>query len=147
MRAPSNYNQQKVIILLYRMMHRNFMKLQLAQSEGRNVITAYGEGYVSVNTVRHSSNLVVLPDRLITDWTLATFETLVLADFELLASLDAEIVLLGTGNQLRFPRPELLQPLIHVQKGLEVMDVNAACRTYNVLVNEGRKVAAALLFS
>jgi uncharacterized protein len=122
------------------------MKLKLAQSDGRNAFTAYGEGYVSVNAIRHHDNLVVLPDRLIPEWTQASFATLTLADFELLAALDTEIVILGTGNQLRFPRPELLQPLISAQKGLEVMDIQAACRTYNILVGEGRKVAAALIF-
>ncbi|MBS1229626.1 MAG: hypothetical protein H6R17_2903 [Proteobacteria bacterium] len=129
------------------MVHRNFMKLQIAQTEGQNTVTAYGEGYVSVNAVRHSGNLVVLPDRLISDWTMARFETLSIADFEFLATLDTEIVLFGTGDQLRFPRPELLQPLIKAQKGLEVMDIQAACRTYNVLIGEGRRVAAALLFA
>jgi uncharacterized protein len=123
------------------------MKLKIAQTEGHNTFTAYGDGYVSVNAVRQLVNLVVLPDRLITDWTRSCFETLDVADFELLAALDTEIILLGTGNQLRFPRPELLRPLIDAQKGLEVMDIQAACRTYNVLIGEGRKVAAALLFS
>jgi uncharacterized protein len=123
------------------------MKLKLAQTEGQNAFTAYGEGYVSVNAIRHSSNLIVLPDRLITDWTQASFETLRVSDFELLAALDCEILLLGTGNQLRFPRSELLRPLVQAQKGLEVMDIHAACRTYNVLIGEGRKVAAALIFS
>ena len=122
------------------------MKLQLAQTEGFNTFTAYGEGYVSVNAVRHSSNVVVLPDRIIASWTAATFATLAPAEFDLLAAIDAEIILLGTGDQLRFPRPELLLPLIAKQKGLEVMDIRAACRTYNVLVSEGRKVAAALIF-
>jgi uncharacterized protein len=123
------------------------MKLQLAQTEGRNTFTAYGEGYVSVNAVRHNNNLVVLPNQLIPAWTEATFETLAVTDFEQLAALDAEIVILGTGNRLRFPRPELMRPLIQAQKGLEVMDIHAACRTFNVLVGEGRKVAAALIFS
>ena len=121
------------------------MKLQLERSDGLNTFTAYGEGYVSVNGVRHHRNLAVLPDRLLPDWTQATFETLRVADFELLASLDAEIVLLGTGRQLRFPSPELLRPLLQAQKGLEVMDVPAACRTYNILIGEGRKVAVGLL--
>jgi uncharacterized protein len=129
------------------MVHGNFMKLQLAQTEGQNVFTAYGEGYVSVNAVRYGNNLVTLAYQLIPEWTPATFETLSIADFELLAALDAEIILLGTGNQLRFPRPELLRPLIAAQKGLEVMDIRAACRTYNVLISEGRKAAAALIFS
>ena len=128
-------------------MHRNFMKLQAAQHIGQNTFTGYGEGYVSVNTVRYTNNLIVLPDQLIPDWTVASFDALGLADFEFLATLDTEIILFGTGKQLRFPRPELMRPLIAVQKGLEVMDIHAACRTYNVLINEGRKVAAALIFS
>ena len=121
------------------------MKLQLEKTDGLNTFTAYGEGYVSVNGIRHNCNLAVLPDRLLPNWTLATFETLGAADLELLASLDAEIILLGTGKQLRFPSPELLRPLVQAQKGLEVMDLPAACRTYNILIGEGRKVAAGLL--
>ena len=128
-------------------MHRNFMKLQIAPTEGLNTFTAYGEGYVSVNAVRHSGNIVVLPDRIIAGWTAATFAALSATDFDVLATIDAEIILLGTGNQLRFPHPELLRPLISAHKGLEVMDIQAACRTYNVLVSEGRKVAAALVFA
>jgi uncharacterized protein len=121
------------------------MKLQLEKTDGLNTFTAYGEGYVSVNGVRHNCNLAVLPDRLLPNWTRASFETLCAADLELLASLDAEIILLGTGNQLRFPNPELLRPLVQAQKGLEVMDLPAACRTYNILMGEGRKVAVGLL--
>ncbi|SBT03310.1 conserved hypothetical protein [Candidatus Accumulibacter aalborgensis] len=121
------------------------MKLQMGRSDGLNTFTAYGAGYVSVNGIRHTSNLAVLPERLIPDWTKATFETLTVEDIELLASLDAEIVLLGTGDRLRFPSPELLRPLVRRQKGLEVMDLPAACRTYNILMAEGRKVAVGLL--
>ena len=120
------------------MVHRNFMKLQPAQTAGQNTFTAYGEDYVSINAVRHSNNLIILPERLIPDWTQATFDTLSVADFELLATLDTEIILFGTGQQLRIPRPQLLQPLIKANKGLEVMDIHAACRTYNVLISEGR---------
>ena len=123
------------------------MKLKLAQTEGQNTFTAYGDGFVSANGVRYSSNLVVLPQRLIPDWTAASFETLDLADFELLASLEHEIILFGTGNTLRFPPHELTQPIIKARKGLEVMDIRAACRTYNVLVSEGRQAIAALIFS
>jgi uncharacterized protein len=121
------------------------MKLQHAKTDDLNTFTAYGEGYVSVNGRRYEHNIAVLPDRLIPAWTQADFDALTVADFELLATLDAEIVLLGTGNRLRFPRPELLRPLVQVQKGLEVMDVQAACRTYNILLGEGRKVAVGLL--
>ncbi|KFB67395.1 Mth938-like domain-containing protein [Candidatus Accumulibacter vicinus] len=121
------------------------MKLQLENTSGLNTFTAYGEDYVSVNGVRHHCNLAVLPDRLLPNWTQATFATLSVADIELLAALDSEIVLLGTGQRLRFPSPELMRPLLRAQKGIEVMDVPAACRTYNILIGEGRKVAVGLL--
>jgi uncharacterized protein len=123
------------------------MKLQIARTEGQNTFTAYGQDYVSVNAVRYTCNLIVQPDQLIQDWTSANFETLSTADFELLASLDNEIILLGTGEQLHFPHPELTRPLIQARKGLEVMTTQAACRTYNILISEGRKATAALLFS
>ena len=123
------------------------MKLQLAQTEGWNTFTAYGEDYVSVNAVRHQDNLIVLPYQLIEEWTPASFSTLSPAAFDLLATLDAEIILLGTGKLLRFPSPELMQSLMQARKGIEVMDTQAACRTFNVLAGEKRKVAAALLFS
>jgi uncharacterized protein len=123
------------------------MKLQLAQTEGWNTFTAYGEDYVSVNAVRHQDNLIVLPYQLIEKWTPASFSTLSRADFDFLATLDAEIILLGTGKLLRFPSPELMQSLMQARKGIEVMDTQAACRTFNVLAGEKRKVAAALLFS
>ena len=123
------------------------MKLQLAQTEGWNTFTAYGEDYVSVNAVRHQDNLIVLPYRLIEKWTPASFGTLSRTDFDFLATLDAEIILLGTGKLLRFPSPELMQSLMQARKGIEVMDTQAACRTFNVLAGEKRKVAAALLFS
>ena len=121
------------------------MKLQAAQTDGQNIFTAYDDGYVSINATRHHGNLIALPDRVISDWMQASFDDLNLADFEQLAALPCEVILLGTGREPRFPRPELLQPLIKVQKGLEVMSVDAACRTYNLLVNEGRRVAAALI--
>ena len=72
-------------------------------------------------------------------------ETLCEDDFATLAGLGAEILLLGTGNSLRFPSPALLQPLMAARTGLEVMDTRAACRTFNILAAEGRKVAAAIL--
>jgi uncharacterized protein len=88
---------------------------------------------------------VVLPDSLIEPWDIAGFDALSRAHFEYLLSLQPEIVLLGTGTQLRFPAPALSRPLLAARIGLEVMDTRAACRTYNILMAEGRKVAAALL--
>ena len=123
------------------------MKLHLTDISGSNAFTGYGEGYVLVNRQRYEHNLVVLPDRIVTDWQPAGFDQLTAADFTRLAELAPEIVLLGTGTRLRFPRPELTRALYEARIGLEVMDIQAACRTYNILAAEERKVVAALLFS
>ncbi len=123
------------------------LKLHLSNISGSNVFTGYGEGYVMVNRQRYEHNLVVLPDRIVADWQPAGFDQLSAADFIRLAELAPEIVLLGTGTRLRFPRPELTRALYEARIGLEVMDIKAACRTYNVLAAEERKVIAALLFS
>ena len=98
-----------------------------------------------VNGQRHERNMVVLPDRILSDWGPADFDDLSAEHFEQLAGLGSEIVLLGTGRKLRFPRTELLRVAARTGLGLEVMDMQAACRTYNILVAEARKVAAALL--
>ena len=121
------------------------MKLHASGPRGVNTITGYGEGYVMVNGERRSSSLVVLPDR-IEEWSVKRFDQLSAEDFSYLKNLKAEIVLLGTGPKQRFPHPRLTAELAGAGIGLEVMDVQAACRTYNILVAEERKVAAALLF-
>lgn len=144
------------------MVHRNFarkspkpaphskvqppMKLHLSNTAGLNIFTAYGEGYVAINQQRYEGNVIVLPESLFTDWTIATPETLTEADMAKLLGLGTEIVLLGTGNRLRFPPGALMRPFAPAGIGLEVMDLQAACRTYNILAAEGRKVAAALVF-
>lgn len=121
------------------------MKLHLTQAAGQNLFTAYGAGYVQVNQQRFESSVIVMPEQLITDWSPRSLEQLSAAHFEHIASLQPEIVLLGTGNMLRFPHPRLSVALSQARIGLEVMDTYAAARTYNILMGEGRLVAAALL--
>ncbi len=120
------------------------MKLHIAAATTENRFTGYGPGYVMVNNVRHEKNVIVLPERMV-PWNVSAFETLGEQDFEFLVKLAPEIVLLGTGANLRFPHPALSQSLASARIGLEVMNTPAACRTYNILMAEGRKVAAALL--
>ena len=121
------------------------MKLHASPAGAVNTITGYGEGYVAINGERHASSVVVLPDRVL-EWPACSFERLTAEDFSFVGELQAEIVLLGTGPKQRFPHPRLTAPLTRAGVGVEVMDLQAACRTYNILVAEGRKVAAALLF-
>ena len=121
------------------------MKLHASLAGGYNTITGYGEGYVMINGERRQSSVVVLPDRIV-DWRAESFDRLTAEDFGFLKTLNAEIVLLGTGARQRFPHPRLTAALAQAGIGVEVMDLQAACRTYNILVAEERKVAAALLF-
>ncbi len=109
------------------------------------MFTGYGTGYVMVNQVRYENNLIVLPDRIIKDWDVESFGQLAPEHFDFLLSLQPEMVLFGTGATLRFPHPRLTRALIESNIGVEVMDTSAACRTYNILTDEGRRVAAALL--
>ena len=120
------------------------MKLHAPARTSLNTFTGYGEGYVLVNDVRHEKNLIVLPERLL-PWDVAGFDALVESDFLVLAEIDLQVVLLGTGPRQRFLHPRLTQALARKRIGLEVMDLQAACRTYNILMAEERRVAAALL--
>jgi len=120
------------------------MKLHLARAAGRNLFSGYGAGYVAINGERFEHSLIVLPDR-VAEWEIQRFEQLVPSAFESLAGLPIDVLVLGTGDRLRFPSPAHLQPLTHAGIGVEVMDTQAACRTYNVLLSEDRRVAAALL--
>jgi uncharacterized protein len=121
------------------------VKLHQAVAAGTNTFTGYGEDYVAVNGARRSRNAIVLPDRIL-DWDVAGFGSLRAEDFQVFETLGSDIVLLGTGAKQRFPHPRLTAALAGAGIGVEVMDLQAACRTYNILVAEERKVAAALLF-
>lgn len=123
------------------------MKLHLNATGDRYGFTGYGEGYVLVNGRRHERSLVLLPDRVIADWAVAAVANLGPAEVEFLAALEAEILLLGTGAALQFPEPALLRPLARAGVGVEVMDTRAACRTYNILMAEDRRVAAAVMIA
>jgi uncharacterized protein len=112
---------------------------------GGNTFTGYGADYVAVNGVRREKNSIVLVDRIL-DWDVAGFDALTTEDFQVFTTLQIDIVLLGTGSKQRFPHPRLTAALARARVGVEVMDLQAACRTFNILVAEERKVAAALLF-
>lgn len=121
------------------------MKLQQDRPVGQNLVTASGEAYIDVNGLRHQTSLLLLPDQIDPDWGAAGFDALSAADFARIVEFGCEVLLFGTGRRQRFPHPALLQPLMAARIGVEVMDTGAACRTYNILMAEGRDVAAALI--
>ncbi len=121
------------------------MKLHLSKFSEQNIFSGYGDGYVMINQKRYEQNLIVFPDHIIENWSVQTLEQLEFAHFDCLLPHQPEIVLLGTGTRLSFPHHSLLNQLIKSGIGIEVMDTKATCRTYNILVEEERRVAAALL--
>ena len=121
------------------------MKIEREAAGGRNLFTGYGAGYVEVNRSRHTASLVVAADRIVTDWPLASIESLAADHLAAIMEMQPEIVLLGTGSTFVFPEPARLAPLRNAGVGVEVMDTPAACRTYNILLGEGRNVVAALV--
>ena len=120
------------------------MKIERDAPDGRNTFTGYGEGYVDVNRVRHTGSVVVSGEH-VSAWAATSVETLTAEDIESVAALKPEIALIGTGAQFAFPEPSALAPLYQAGIGVEIMDTRAACRTYNILLAEGRNVAAALI--
>lgn len=120
------------------------MKLHEANTGGANLFTASGPDYVEINKVRHHGSLIVTADS-VTPWPVAAFADFDTSHFDRILALQPELVLLGTGSRLRFPHPRLYAALTNAGIGVDVMDCAAACRTYNILLAEGRGVVAALL--
>jgi uncharacterized protein len=120
------------------------LKLHQEGNNALNTITSYGDGFVAINLQRHEGSVVVMPDSL-EKWPVSSFESLTPEHFESLAQAAPEVVIFGSGSKLRFPHPRLTAELAKHRIGVETMDFGAACRTYNILMSEGRRVAVALL--
>ena len=121
------------------------MKLHLSNPGDTKLFTAHGADHVMVNGERHERSIVVLAEEVRSDWAVAGFDELSEAHFAYFVSLKPDVLLLGTGATQRFPHPRLYRALTDAGIGVECMDTPAACRTYNILVAEDRKVVAAIL--
>lgn len=121
------------------------MKLHLANLGETKLFTGYGTDHVMVNKERFEHSIVVMAEEVRDDWQVANFEALNEASFEYFLSFQPEVLLLGTGTRQYFAHPRLYRALTDAGIGLECMDTPAACRTYNILVEEGRRVIAAIL--
>jgi uncharacterized protein len=108
-------------------------------------VTGYGPDWVAINGEKFTSSLVISTVAAPFAWECSGFDDLQNRHFERLAEMDVELVIFGSGPRIRFPQPALLQALYARGIGVETMDTGAACRTYNFLAGEGRKVVAALL--
>lgn len=121
------------------------MKFTLDNPSADYVFGDYGDGELKVNQTAYDTSLVIFPDALHTDWPVASVDDLEVHHFDEIIARRPDIVLLGTGERQKFPALELRRSLVEAQLNLEVMDTAAACRTYNLLVAEGRDVAAAVI--
>ncbi|WWT73907.1 Mth938-like domain-containing protein [Lautropia mirabilis] len=115
------------------------MKLHPDHHDDLNAITAYGTGWVEVNGARHEGPLLLRPQGPLQPWSIDGLAALTPETLLALAEPRPEVILLGTGARLQFPPPSFSRPLLQAGIGLETMDSVAACRTYNILMAEGRR--------
>lgn len=120
--------------------------MKLSQEVGGGYrIRSYEPGRVKINDNTHERSVIVAPDQLVEDWTPQDLGELETVHLEKVLELEPEVVILGTGPVQRFPDRKILQRILTTGVGVEVMETGAACRTYNVLMAEDRRVVAALL--
>lgn len=122
------------------------MKMALDTASGVNLVKSYERGSVKIRDRSYRTSLIVFPDRLITDWEAREVDELGNLHFSPIIEHRPEVLILGTGETQVFPEPTALTLLMDMGIGFEVMDNPAACRTYNILLSEERRVALALLF-
>ncbi|HEX7690314.1 MAG TPA: Mth938-like domain-containing protein [Burkholderiaceae bacterium] len=121
------------------------MKFQPDSLAGVNAITHYDVDSLRVNGELHTASVLVPWVGTPVAWNAASLDALGPAHFEALLALEPEVVIFGTGPRMKFVSPALYRSLIEHRVGIETMDSGAACRTYTVLANEGRRVVAAIL--
>ncbi len=121
------------------------MKLHLTTTKDNFLITGYEADFIEINKKRYNKSLILLSDQIIENWPINTLKDITDASFTDLVKLKPEVILLGTGKQHQFLHPKMFQSLTNEGIALECMTTAATCRTYNILMAEGRKVAAALI--
>jgi uncharacterized protein len=121
------------------------MKLHSTQTQQYQTVTGYDQGSVEINAISYQTSLLVLPELPPANWPVTNFEALNAPHFETIVAHHPDVVILGTGARQRFVHPKLIACLTSQRIGVECMDSQAACRTYNILMTEGRKVALALI--
>ena len=120
------------------------MEFELDNGNATYRIQSYKDRQLKVNNLTYDYPILVMPDLLIAPWGPDNFESLTPEHFKMLLPYKLQVVILGTGPDLKFPSPKLYEALTNAQIGVEIMNTSAACRTYTLLMAEGRSVACAL---
>ena len=113
-------------------------------ADGKNRIFSYTADSFTVNNEHITSSIIISVDKLIRNWPPQTFADLATQHIEPIIALEPEVVLLGTGSRMHYPDEPFISAIVLKNIGLEVMDTGAACRSYNLLLSEGRNVVAAM---
>jgi uncharacterized protein len=121
------------------------MKLHSSTTQQYQTVTAYDQTGVEINAQRFDYSLLLMPETPPRAWNVSSFEALTAAHFAQIEQDRPDVVILGTGERQRFVHPSLIGALLDQRIGCECMDNKAACRTYNILMGEGRKVTLALI--
>lgn len=121
-------------------------KLNLHRDPSITLIRSYTEGTFQIGEQQYAHSIIVTPQRIM-KWDLSSINALQDEDFAVIFEkhLKPELIILGTGAQLHFPAAAQTRSLIDAQIGIEIMDTAAACRTYNILADDGRKAVACLI--
>jgi uncharacterized protein len=121
------------------------LKFELESNDSKYRIQSYRPNLaIIINRLAYSHSILISPQHL-SKWSPTTFEEIAVESLEEMLKLKTPVVLIGTGEKLRFPKQSLFIPLMKAGIGFEIMDTSAACRTFEVLASEGRQVAAALI--
>lgn len=123
------------------------MKIALDNPSGVNAIRRYEPGRVQIREHCHTTSLIVLPGRLLTDWEPRAAAELRAAHLEPILAHRPEVLILGTGEVQAFPDPAVFAALMDLGIGFEIMGNAAACRTYNILLAEDRRAALGLMLA
>ena len=121
------------------------MDLQLENDPLGYRVGSFVNNTVTIGAIRYTTSLIVTPEKVVCEWPPQHSGGLTIDDFETILALEPELILVGTGNALRFPDPAIFKVVICAGIGIDFMDSRAACRTYNILAAEGRNVAAGII--
>lgn len=121
------------------------MQLTVDKPNALYTISSYEKGSITIADKQYDNSVIVAADNIISPWTVADVNSLNIGHFQPIFELQPEIILLGSGENIQFPEAAIVAEIVAKKVGFETMDTIAACRTYNLLIAEGRQVVAALM--
>jgi uncharacterized protein len=123
------------------------MEIQLDKQPAGYYVNSFNDNEIVIGEICYTSSLVVAPTHVIPDWSPQHSDEIQMNDFDVILDLQPELVLVGTGNGLRFPNSAIYKRIIDAGLGIDFMDSRAVCRTYNILAAEGRHVVAGVIIN